>query len=198
MKAVEINQGFNGEVQLVAAVVTKPCAEAGWQGVGVAFKLLTHESQSQNSKPKGKSSQRKQRHIEGVMTMSSDFAIRVDAQHPQWTGSGSTADDRKKRQLLKLKALIHALDQGDLESARQAFVAFVNLTPQLSHDETLSKVGAALQSSHLAAAKHFVKHLEHLERQWFAAASPWSGKKSVRPSVPVYWANGILKIDFSV
>jgi hypothetical protein len=132
------------------------------------------------------------------MTMSSDFAIRVDAQHSQWTGSGGTPDDRKKRQLLKLKCLIHALDQGDLESARQAFVAFVNCAPHLSHDDTLSKVGSALQSSHLAAAKHFVKSLEYLERQWFAAASPMGVKKTVRPTVPVNCANGILKIDFSV
>ena len=130
--------------------------------------------------------------------MSSNFAIRVDAQHSPWTGSGGTADDRKKRQLLKLKTLICALDQGDLESARHAFVAFVNMAPHLAHDETLSKVGSALQSSHFAAAQHFVKHLEHLERQWFAAASPLSGKKSVRPRAPVYCANGILKIDFSV
>lgn len=130
--------------------------------------------------------------------MSSDFAIRLDAQHPQWTGSGGTADDRKKRQLLKLKALIYALDQDDLESARQAFVAFVNFAPHLAHDETLSKVGAALQSSHLAAAKHFVKNLVYLERQWFAAYGPLGGKKRVRPTVPVYCANGILKIDFSV
>jgi hypothetical protein len=132
------------------------------------------------------------------MTMSSDFAIRVDAQHPQWTGTGGTPDDRKKRQLLKLKALIHALDQGDLESARQAFVAFVNFAPHLSHDETLSKVGSALQSSHLAAAKHFVKNLDYLERQWFAAPGPMGVTKRVRPTVPMYSANGILKIDFSV
>ena len=130
--------------------------------------------------------------------MSSDFAIRVDAQHPQWTGSGGTPEEQKKRQLLKLKALIQALEHGDLESARQAFVAFVNFAPHLSHDEILSKVGSALQSSHLAAAKPFVKNLEYLERQWFAAPGPMGVKKRVSSNVPVYCANGILKIDFSV
>jgi len=164
----------------------------------MAFNLLRLQGLSKKSMRKGTFFHRKQRHIQGVKTMSSDFAIRVDAQHPQWAGSGGNAEDRKKRQLLKLKALVCALEQGDLESARQAFVAFVNFAPHLAHDETLSKVGAALQSSHLAAAKHFVKHLESLERQWFAAPAFTGIKKKTRPTVPVYCANGILKIDFSV
>ena len=130
--------------------------------------------------------------------MSSDWTIRTDAQHPQWTGSGGTPDERKKRQLLKLKALIQALEQGDLEFARQSFVALMNLAPHLSHDETLSKVSSALQSSHMAAAKHFVKSLVLLERQWFAATGAKGPKPMRQPTPPLTRANGVFSIDFSV
>lgn len=130
--------------------------------------------------------------------MSSDWTIKADAKHPPWTGSGGAADDRKKRQLLKLKALIHALEQGDLEFARQSFVALMNVAPHLSHDETLSKVSSALQSSHMAAAQHFVKSLALLERQWFAATSARGMRPMRQPSPPLTSAHGVFSIDFSV
>jgi hypothetical protein len=51
--------------------------------------------------------------------------------------------------------LLEKLKAGELDAARQAFVALVNCDPSLSADPYVNHIGTALQSSNLYAAQHF-------------------------------------------
>jgi hypothetical protein len=91
----------------------------------------------------------------GVLIMDTSFAIRVDANTQQWHGKKSPQDDRHKRRGHHLQVLLEKLKAGELDAARQAFVALVNCDPSLSADPYVNHIGTALQSSNLYAAQHF-------------------------------------------
>ena len=61
---------------------------------------------------------------------------------------------------LGLSPSLDNLKAGDLDAARTAFTALVNFDPSMSSDTNLDKIGAALQSSNLYAAQHFVLELQ--------------------------------------
>ena len=92
--------------------------------------------------------------------MDSVQASRVDGNPQRWGGQNSPQGDKQRRQAHKLQLLYAALKAGELEQARQAFVALVNVDPSVAHDPYLHKIGAALQSSHVSAAQHFARELE--------------------------------------
>ena len=93
--------------------------------------------------------------------MENSFNMRIDGSQRQWGGNNSPQGDKKQRRQQKLNALFECLSAGDIESARLAFVALVNLDSTISGDPYLSKIGAALQSCNLYAAQHFATELKN-------------------------------------
>jgi len=91
--------------------------------------------------------------------MDSANALRVEAYSRNWNGQNASSEDRKRQRARKLKDLLDALIEGNLEGARQAFVALINFDPTVAQDPYLSKISSALQSSNLYAAQHFAKEL---------------------------------------
>ena len=92
--------------------------------------------------------------------MDTSVSLRISDNSRQWGGNNSPQGDRQNRRKQKLEALLQSIHAGELDIARQAFIALVNFDPSVSADPCLSKIGAALQSSNLYAAKHFAQELQ--------------------------------------
>ena len=93
--------------------------------------------------------------------MDTSISLRVNDNSRQWGGNHSPQGERQNRRKQKLEALLQSIHVGDLEAARQAFIALVNFDLSVSTDPYLTKIGAALQSSNLYAAKHFAQELQN-------------------------------------
>ena len=126
-------------------------------------------------------------------------ALRIDSHSRQWRGQGFAADERRKRRVQKLQALYAALADGDLDGARHAFVALINADPSLSQEPSLSRIGAALQSSQLALAQQLAKTLQSHGLQWplTADADPGARQNPAAPRPGAWYASGLRRIDFS-
>jgi hypothetical protein len=91
--------------------------------------------------------------------MDTSISLRINDHSRQWGGNNSSQGDRQNRRKQKLEALFQSISAGDLDYARQAFTALVNFDLSVASDPYLNKIGAALQSSNLYAAKHFAHEL---------------------------------------
>jgi hypothetical protein len=132
---------------------------------------------------------------EGVFIMASEYAVSADnARHHAGTPYG-VPENHRERQERKLSALMKALEQGDLDAARQAFVALVHFVPAAENDPTLGMIGAALQSSNLHSARYFAKSLSTPERP-ILAARWWTGPKMAASAAVLKNQVGVLKVDF--
>ena len=89
--------------------------------------------------------------------MDTSISLRSYRNSGQRGGQHSHQGDGKSRRQQKLETLLQCIQTGEVDAARQAFIALVNFDLSVSADPYLSKIGAALQSSNLYAAKHFAK-----------------------------------------
>ena len=131
--------------------------------------------------------------------METSVSLRVNDNSRQWGGNNSSQGDKQNHRKQKMDALLLSINAGDLDSARQAFTGLVNFDLSVSADPCLSKIGAALQSSNLYAAKHFAQEL--LNRGGLLHSFPSDGhvvKKIDENSISRNAYSGTLKIDLSV
>ena len=127
------------------------------------------------------------------------ISLRINDNSRQLGGNNSSQGDRQNRRKQKLQALLQSISAGDLDSARQAFIALVNFDLSVSADPYLNKIGSALQSSNLYAAKHFAQEL--LNRGGLLNSFPSDGhtvKKMDGNLISQKAYSGTLKIDLSV
>ena len=127
------------------------------------------------------------------------ISLRINDNSRQLGGNNSSQGDRQNRRKQKLLALLQSISAGDLDSARQAFIALVNFDLSVSADPYLNKIGSALQSSNLYAAKHFAQEL--LNRGGLLNSFPSDGhtvKKMDGNLISQKAYSGTLKIDLSV
>jgi hypothetical protein len=128
--------------------------------------------------------------------MDTSISFRVNGDSRQWRGNHSPQGDRQNRRKQKLEVLLQSIESGDLDSARQAFIALVNFDPSVSVDPYLSKIGAALQSSHLNAAKHFAKELQNHGGQLQTLPTDVQAIKQLGEKHPSHPVNsGHVKVD---
>ena len=131
--------------------------------------------------------------------MDTSISLRMNDNSRQLGGNNSSQGDRQNRRKQKLQALLQSISAGDLDSARQAFIALVNFDLSVSADPYLNKIGSALQSSNLYAAKHFAQEL--LNRGGLLNSFPSDGhtvKKMDGNLISQKAYSGTLKIDLSV
>lgn len=131
--------------------------------------------------------------------MDTSISLRINDNSRQLGGNNSSQGDRQNRRKQKLQALLQSISAGDLDSARQAFIALVNFDLSVSADPYLNKIGSALQSSNLYAAKHFAQEL--LNRGGLLNSFPSDGhtvKKMDGNLISQKAYSGTLKIDLSV
>lgn len=130
--------------------------------------------------------------------MDTSISLRVNGNPQQWGGSNSPQGERQNRRKQKLEALLHSIIAGDLDTARQAFIALVNFDPSVSADPYLTKIGAALQSSNLYAAKHFAQELQSRGGQLQSLSTEGHGPKHLGESFTSQNSySGHLRVDLS-
>jgi len=128
--------------------------------------------------------------------MDSHNALRIEDRPHRWGGSGSQPGSRQQQRARKLQSLYEALQAGDLDHARQAFLALINLDPFATSDPVLSKVGAALQSSNLPAAR---QHAAELNVRGGSFLAKFAQKIDyVMPAKPMFMLDdlGVAHVDF--
>jgi len=131
--------------------------------------------------------------------MDTSVSLRINDHSRQWGGNNSSQGDRQNRRKQKLESLLQSISAGDLDYARQAFTALVNFDLSVASDPYLNKIGAALQSSNLYAAKHFAQEL--LSRGGLLQSFSTDGhtvKKMDDDLISRKAYSGTVKIDFSV
>lgn len=128
--------------------------------------------------------------------MDSHNALRIEDRPHRWGGPGSQSGNRQQQRARKLQSLYEALQTGDLDHARQAFLALVNLDPFATTDPVLSKIGAALQSSNLHAARLYATEL-HVRGGSFLSKLPQRVDR-VTPAKPMFMLDdlGVAHVDF--
>ena len=130
--------------------------------------------------------------------MDTSISLRINGNPQQWGGSNSSQGERQNRRKQKLEALLHSIIAGDLEIARQAFIALVNFDPSVSTDPYLTKIGTALQSSNLYAAKHFAQELQSRGGQLQSLSIEGHGLKHLSESFTSQNSySGPLRVDLS-
>ncbi len=130
--------------------------------------------------------------------MDTSISLRINGNPQHWGGSNSPQGERQNRRKQKLEALLQSIHVGDLEAARQAFIALVNFDLSVSTDPYLTKIGAALQSSNLYAAKHFALELQNRGCQLQSLPLDGHGVKQMGESLaPQNVYSGLLRVDFS-
>ena len=119
--------------------------------------------------------------------MNTDFGIRIDTSgsgrhghEPQGGGS------RRQQHQQKLKALIQALDLGNLDKARETYTALLEFSPALEHSN-FSRVGQALRNANIALARQVIESIYGQSQAIFrhTVASPLPVMASARPLVGV-------------
>jgi hypothetical protein len=128
--------------------------------------------------------------------MDSHNALRIEDRPHRWGGSGSQPGSRQQQRARKLQSLYEALQAGDLDHARQAFLALINLDPFATRDPVLSKIGAALQSSNLPAARQYAAELNVRGGSFLAKFAQQIDH--VMPSKPMFMLDdlGVAHVDF--
>lgn len=84
-------------------------------------------------------------------------AFRIENNLRQFGRQGSSSGEGRHNRAHKIHVLFSALEAGDLDHARHAFTALLNFDVAFSHDPDLAKIGAALKSSNLYSAQHFMR-----------------------------------------
>ena len=131
--------------------------------------------------------------------MDTSISLRINGNPQQWGGSSSSQGERQNRRKQKLEALLNSIIAGELDTARQAFIALVNFDPSVSTDPYLTKIGAALQSSNLYAAKHFAQELHSRGGQLQSLSFDGHGVKQMGDNLAsqnIY--SGQIRVDLSV
>jgi len=130
--------------------------------------------------------------------MDTSISLRINGSPQHWGGSNSPQGERQNRRKQKLEALLHSIIAGDLDTARQAFIALVNFDPSVSTDPYLTKIGAALQSSNLYAAKHFANELQSRGGQLQSLSFDGHGVKHMGENLaPQNTYSGQIRVDLS-
>ena len=92
--------------------------------------------------------------------MDTSISLRNFSNSGQRGGQHSHQGHGQSRRQQKLETLLQCIQTGEVDAARQAFITLVNFDLSVSADPYLSKIGAALQSSNLYAAKHFAQEFQ--------------------------------------
>ncbi len=90
--------------------------------------------------------------------MNTEFGIRINSSGAAGKGQEHTGSSRRQQHQQKLKALIAALDTGDLAEAKLAYRFLLELSPGLEATN-FARIGLALQQANVSLAKRVVQEI---------------------------------------
>lgn len=125
--------------------------------------------------------------------MSTEFGIRINASasgrngHEPQGGSGS----RRQHHQRKLKALVDALDAGDLVEARLAYRLLLEFSPALEHSN-FARVGQSLASANLTMARKVIEEIYGQSQAIFRHPAPATPAATNELALPTSRYFGVL------
>ncbi len=90
--------------------------------------------------------------------MSTELGIRINPSASGRNGQEPEGGSRRQQHQQKLKALIDALDAGDLIEAKVNYRLLLAFSPALAHSN-FAKVGEALASANLSMARRVIEEI---------------------------------------
>ena len=90
--------------------------------------------------------------------MNSELGLRINMSSNSHHGQDQHEGNRRQQHQQKLKALINALDAGDLTEAKVNYHLLLQLSPTLAHSK-FATIGTALASANLVLARQVIKEL---------------------------------------
>jgi hypothetical protein len=126
--------------------------------------------------------------------MDSSYPFRIDTNARNWSGQPSSQNEKQKRQKAKLAALLQYLKIGQLENAKQAFVALQNADSSIVNDPYLGKIYTALQNNDIHSAQKLGCLVETRSYPPNTKPAPFEKKPISQPKTPIKATSGI-KID---
>jgi hypothetical protein len=90
--------------------------------------------------------------------MNSELSLRINMSSNSHHGQDQHEGNRRQQHQQKLKALINALDAGDLTEAKVNYHLLLQLSPTLAHSK-FATIGTALASANLVLARQVIKEL---------------------------------------
>lgn len=86
--------------------------------------------------------------------------MRVNAHPGSYGERGSTPQDRQQQRRQKLLALLEAVAQGNLDTAKLTLKILMNIDPALGADLQFVRLSKALEAGNLYVAQHIVRELK--------------------------------------
>ncbi len=116
--------------------------------------------------------------------MNTEFGIRINSSGAGGKGQEHTGSSRRQQHQQKLKALIAALDTGDLAEAKLAYRFLLEFSPGLEATN-FGRIGLALQQANVSLAKRVVQEIYGQSQAIFkqntkAHTTPESSQPSTR------------------
>lgn len=90
--------------------------------------------------------------------MNTELGIRINSSGAGGKGQEHTGSSRRQQHQQKLKALIAALDAGDLVEAKLAYRFLLEFSPGLEATN-FGRIGLALQQSNVSLAKRVIQEI---------------------------------------
>ena len=125
--------------------------------------------------------------------MNMELGIRINPSgsgrngHEPQDGGGS----RRQQHQRKLKALIDALDAGDLIEAKVTYRLLLEFSPALEHS-SFARVGKALDSANLTMARRVIEEIYGQSQAIFKRPAPASAMASMESQMPARRYFGVL------
>ena len=113
--------------------------------------------------------------------MNTEFGIRVSSPGTGGKGQEHTGSSRRQQHQQKLKALIAALDAGDLAEAKLAYRFLLEFSPGLEATN-FGRIGLALQQANVILAKRVIQEIYGQSQAIFkqTATAPIATKSAQR------------------
>lgn len=110
-----------------------------------------------DSKTVGKTDNYRRKAVKGN-DMSTELGIRINPSGSGRHGQEPQGGSRRQQHQQKLKALIDALDSGDLIEAKVNYRLLLEFSPALAHSN-FARVGEALAAANLAMARRVIEEI---------------------------------------
>lgn len=117
--------------------------------------------------------------------------MRVNARSGNFAGNGSSSQDKQQQHRQKVFALFDAINEGNIDAAKQAFQALVNFDSTTMANAQYVRLSQLLETGSIYLAQQLVKNI----KSSFINALPLKSTHHVRASAPSFGLDGLHRVD---
>ena len=117
--------------------------------------------------------------------------MRVNARSGNFAGNGSAFHDKQQQHRQKLLALFEAINSANLDAARQAFQALVNIDASITANPQFARLLKLLEAGSLYLAQQLVKEIKSA----LVNAQPLQAKQTAYSPTSTLKSGGLHIVD---